>query len=75
MTQYGNLSGNSGVAAYEIGHDFIKVQFRHKPRIYMYDSVKPGPLHVQQMQRLAVTGRGLSTYISQHVGKNYSGVE
>ena len=75
MTPYSNLSGDSGVAAYEIGNDFIKVQFCHSPEVYIYDSAKPGSSHVQQMQRLAVAGRGLSTYISQHVKKNYSGIE
>ena len=75
MTPYGNLSGDSGVAAYEIGDDFIKVQFHHSPKHYVYDSAKPGWSRVQQMQRLAVAGRGLSTYISQHVKENYSGIE
>ena len=75
MTPYGNLSGDSGVAAYEIGDDLIKVQFRYSPKYYIYDSAKPGSSHVQQMQRFAIAGRGLSTYISQHVKKNYSGVE
>jgi hypothetical protein len=75
MTPYSNLSGDSGVAAYEIGSDFIKVQFRHSTKLYIYDSAKPGSSHVQQMQRLAVAGRGLSTYISQHIKKNYSGIE
>ncbi len=75
MTPYGNLSGDSGVVAYETGDDFIKVQFRHSPKLYVYDSGRPGSSHVNQMQRLAAAGRGLSTYISQHVKKNYSRIE
>lgn len=75
MIPYNNLSGDSGVLAYDIGDDFIKIQFRHYPKVYVYDSAKPGWSHVQQMQKLAAAGRGLSTYISQHVGKNYSKIE
>ena len=75
MTPYGNLSGDSGVAAYSIGDDFIKLQFRHSPKLYVYDAGRPGLAHVTQMQRLAVAGRGLSTYISQNVKKNYSRIE
>lgn len=75
MTPYGNLSGDSGVIAYEGGDDFIKIQFRHSPKLYVYDSTRPGSAHVFQMQRLAAAGRGLSAYISQHVKKNYSRIE
>jgi hypothetical protein len=75
MTPYGNLSGDSGVAAYSIGDDVIKVQFRHSPKVYVYDAGRPGLAHVTQMQGLAVAGRGLSTYISQNVKTNYSRIE
>jgi hypothetical protein len=75
MTPYSNLSGDFGVVAYDVGDDFIKVQFRHSRKVYVYNSAKPGWSHVQQMQRLAAAGRGLSTYISQHVGKNFSKIE
>jgi hypothetical protein len=71
MTPYSNLSRDSGVVAYEIGDASITLQFRHNPKHYVYNSLKPGLSHVQQMQRLAVAGRGLSTYVSQHVKKNY----
>ena len=75
MTPYGNLSGDSGVIAYSIGDGFIKLQFRHSPKLYVYDAARPGFGHVTQMQRLAVAGRGLSTYVSQNVKKNYSRIE
>jgi hypothetical protein len=68
-------SGDSGVLAYTVGDDFIKVRFRHSPKIYVYDRVKPGPLHVGKMKKLAATGKNLSTYISQHVKENYSRIE
>jgi hypothetical protein len=74
MERYGNASADSGVEAYEIGPDWIKVRFRNGPT-YVYDGVKPGAEHVTKMQALAREGRGLSTYISQHVQKAYSRTE
>jgi hypothetical protein len=74
MERYGNLNADSGVDAYEIGPDWIKVRFRNGPT-YVYDSVKPGAEHVARMQELARAGRGLSTYISQHVQKAFSRTE
>jgi len=36
MERYQNIGGNSGVSAYAIGSDFIKVQFKDGS-IYLYD--------------------------------------
>ncbi|MGH7648758.1 MAG: hypothetical protein ACREND_11610 [Gemmatimonadaceae bacterium] len=66
MEPYRNLSGNSGVEAFEIHDESIVVRFSGGPT-YEYDYVQSGRVHVEQMKRLARAGRGLSTYISQHV--------
>jgi hypothetical protein len=71
VEHYLNLNGDSGVTRYAIGRDFIRVQFRD-PTIYVYDYVRPGKHHVDRMKELAVSGRGLGTYISQNVGKAYA---
>jgi hypothetical protein len=71
MQPYKNLAGDSGVTHYEIGPDFIRVQFRHGEP-YIYDNTTPGAAHVDQMKLLAVAGRGLGTYISQHVRNSYA---
>jgi hypothetical protein len=71
VERYKSLDENSGVVAYEIGPDFIKVRFRDGP-IYVYNDVRPGAAHVEQMKVLARTGKGLSTYISQHVKSLYA---
>lgn len=71
MERYANLEGDSGVLAYEIGADYIKVQFRGGTT-YVYDSANPGDIHVRHMQELARAGRGLSTYISRHVRNAYA---
>jgi len=71
MQLYGNFSGDSGVVAFDFESDSITVQFKNDT-IYVYDSNRPGPSKVEVMKRLALEGRGLCTYISQHVRKNYA---
>lgn len=70
MTRYQDLSSNSGVVAYRIGTDYIAVKFRSGD-MYLYTYNKPGKQAVEDMKRLAEAGRGLSTYISQHVREDY----
>lgn len=72
MKRYGNHSGNSGVAFFDDGPDFIKVQFHESASVvYVYDYVTPGAADVERMKALAAEGHGLSGYISQHVGDRY----
>ena len=73
MRPYLNLSGDSGVRAYDPGPDFIDVQFLDREKPYRYRSERVGRENVEQMKELAVAGRGLSTFISQHpeVKKGY----
>jgi hypothetical protein len=65
MERYRNLSGDSGVEAYEIGDDFVAVRFRHGV-VYWYTEASVGARHVAALKRLVRRGQGLSTYISQH---------
>jgi hypothetical protein len=74
MTKYQNLNGNSGVTAYEIGDDFIRVQFTDGG-IYLYTNNSSGAEHITEMKQLAKDGAGLNTYINQHVRKNYESAE
>jgi hypothetical protein len=62
---YLNLSGTSGIAFYETGSTFIRVWF-HDGRLYTYTYESAGCDNIERMKELAVAGRGLSTYISQH---------
>jgi len=71
MQRYRNLAGNSGVVAYAITPSSIRVKFAGADRIYEYSHVSAGKAHVEEMKRLAQAGRGLSTYISQHVADDY----
>ncbi|GAB5100264.1 MULTISPECIES: hypothetical protein [unclassified Caballeronia] len=68
MQPYANLSGKSGIAAFEILHDGIKIRFVNGGT-YLYDYCTPGRTTVEKMKRLASTGRGLSTYISRYGGE------
>jgi hypothetical protein len=59
----------SGVTAYEIGKDCIRVVF--SDMIYLYSYKTPGKQHVEKMKELARQGNGLSTYISQNIREQY----
>ena len=71
MKRYLDLSGDSGVVAYELRPDAIKVKFRGSDRVYVYSHASAGATHVAHMKRLAEAGKGLSTYISRHVHDRY----
>ena len=70
MTKYKNLSGESGIMSYELGSDFIRIQFEDK-EIYLYTENSTGAEHIAKMKELAEKGRGLNTYINQHVRGNF----
>ena len=71
MQRYRNLDGASGVTAFETAGDSIKVAFINGS-IYEYDYVSAGRGNIERMKRLAAEGRGLSTFISQHVHDAYA---
>lgn len=65
MTPYSSLSGKkTGVSAYEIGDDYIIVQFYSAMYKYSYSSCGKNP--TEAMKMLASASSGLSTYIAQN---------
>jgi hypothetical protein len=70
MQRYKNLSGESGVVAYEIGKRSITVRFTNGDR-YIYTDQSAGADNIAEMQRLATLGTGLSTFISQVIRDRY----
>jgi len=70
MPRYRNLSGGSGVVAYETTADSITLTFANGDR-YLYGRDRPGVATVARMKALAKAGRGLATFVSQHVGDAY----
>ena len=71
MEQYRNFGENSGVRQFEIGDDFIRVEFEREGT-YVYDYASTGAEHVERMKVLARSGQGLGTYISQHARKAFA---
>lgn len=70
MERYANRGGNSGVSGYNIGEDYIDVMFS-TGAVYRYSYRSAGVAKVEEMKRLAVTGRGLNSYIMCHARFNY----
>ena len=62
---------NSGVLAYDIGEDRIKIKFLDGT-IYLYTYDSAGPENIEQMKTLAENGRGLTTFINQSVREQYA---
>lgn len=71
MRRYRNLSGDSGVAAFEIGDRSITVEFRGGDR-YLYTAASAGAANIAVMQRLACAGEGLCTFISTVIRDRYA---
>lgn len=70
MERYANRSGQSGVSAYEIGADYIRVRFSSGDT-YKYSYRKAGQTHVENMKRLAKKGSRLNSYITTYVKFKY----
>lgn len=71
MERYKNLNGESGVMAYEFGENSITVQFKGGSE-YLYNSQSAGAQNIATMQRLAVDGRGLNSFIGREVRTMYA---
>ena len=65
MENYKNLGNDSGVTAFEIGKDYILVQFKN--HTYEYNYITPGEVHTNNMKSLARRGKGLNGYINKYV--------
>lgn len=70
MQIYKNLGGNSNIHSFEVGVDYIDVQF-NAGAIYRYSYKSAGSNHIEQMKTLAEQGCGLNSYINCNVRKKY----
>ncbi len=59
------------MAAYEIGPDFIRIQF-HDGTIYLYTYASAGSRSIEHMKRLARKGQGLNSFIDTDVHDLYA---
>jgi hypothetical protein len=62
MERYKNLGGDSNVVGYELGDGSL----------YEYTNASAGVAVIATMQRLAVSGQGLNSFISKTVRQAYS---
>lgn len=71
MERYKNLGGNSGDIAFEIGLDYIRVQFSDGS-LYLYNNEITGSQNINHMKGLASRGYGLNSFINKAVRKAYA---
>jgi hypothetical protein len=64
METYRNLGGDSGISGYEIGEDYIIVQFSSGQYKYTYSTA--GSDFIETMKKLAQQGEGLNEFISKN---------
>ena len=57
MKRYGNLHGNSGIAAYEDGDDFIRIRFT-SGGIYLYTYESTSEDNIEEMKELGKKAKG-----------------
>ena len=71
MEHYKDLGGESGIRNYEMTQDSIKIEFKDGS-LYLYNRKRPGLAAVMLMQKLAIRGRGLNSFINTNVQKQYA---
>lgn len=71
METYQNYGGSSGISGYEIGDDYIVVQFNDGSQ-YLYNYSVTGQRNVEEMKTLAIEGEGLNSFINTNVRKRYA---
>jgi hypothetical protein len=74
MQRYKDVAGDSGIAGFEIGRNYIRVQFK-EGGIYRYTYRSTGSRNVERMKLLATCGVGLTSYINQYVRDAYASKE
>jgi hypothetical protein len=71
MELYKNKSGGSEVWAYEIGEDWITIQFTDAS-VYIYSYENVGTENVEKMKVLALSGHGLYRFILHNVKTEFA---
>lgn len=67
MENYADRDNNSGVKTYEIGNDYIIVEFKAgRNRFYKYTYNSAGSSNVEEMKKLAEAGDGLNRFIAKN---------
>jgi hypothetical protein len=70
MQRYNGADRDSGIDAYEAGANYMRVRFIHGGT-YVYTYRSAGRRHIDTMKLLAKSGKGLNTYINDHVRERF----
>lgn len=70
MKRYEDITGTSGITAYEIKDESITIEFS-RGSVYIYTYSSTGKRNIEKMKKLALAGKGLSTYISRNIKDKY----
>jgi hypothetical protein len=62
---------DSGILSWECGPDWIDIRF-HSGARYKYTAASAGMHNIEEMQRLAETGKGLTSFINRYAHDSYS---
>lgn len=71
MIPYQNKNNTSGIAAYEMGPDYIRIEFT-TGAVYEYDHAHTGAAQIEHLKYLAEQGKGLNSYLNRNVHQQYS---
>ncbi len=71
MHRYVNGEADSDIKAFELSSDSITVEFSDGT-VYLYDCSSAGVANIQQMKQLALSGRGLNTYINNYAKRDHA---
>lgn len=71
MKRYRDRNGDSGIARYEYGPDWIRLEFK-TGSAYEYTRESAGAEHIEAMKRLADSGDGLNAYLNRHAHESFS---
>jgi hypothetical protein len=67
---YADIDGDSGIDAYQIGPDYIRVRF-DTGSVYVYTYTSAGRSDIEAMKALARSGDGLLSYIMRNAKYDY----
>ena len=66
LIPYGNGNGNSGIIGYEIGDDWMDIEYANGG-IYTYSEKNVGEVNFLKMKVLAMEGSGLNAFLNKSV--------
>jgi len=68
MALYKDVTGTSGITAFESKNDSITIEYKNGS-VYQYSDQTAGAANVGFMKSLAAAGHGLNSFINMHLTK------